>query len=70
MENRSQGDAVGKEKEMLLLAGGVAMLIVGGGLLLASPPVRRLMKSASLDAGTLFSGLMPDIERYFRLRSM
>ena len=65
-------------KDMLYLVGGVALLIAGAGLILAHPQVRQQVRS-SLDrflpgvqsnlSGTL-AAVVPDFQRYMKLRSM
>jgi hypothetical protein len=65
--NRSE-EASGVDKETLYMLGGVALLIVGAGLVLSNPTVRRYLGQMGL--GNLASAALPDLERYFRLRSM
>jgi hypothetical protein len=48
--------------------GGVALVIVGAGLVLSNPTVRRYLRQMGL--GNFASAALPDLERYFRLRSM
>ena len=65
-------------KDMLYLVGGVALLIAGAGLILAHPQVRQQVRN-SLDhflpgvpsnlSGTL-AAVVPDFQRYMKLRSM
>jgi hypothetical protein len=61
-------DASGVDKETLYMLGGVALIIVGAGLVLSNPTVRRYLGQMGL--GNLASTALPDLERYFRLRSM
>jgi hypothetical protein len=56
------------DKGTLFIAAGAAMVVFGGGLILSSPVIRRYM--SHLGIGNLAQGLIPDIERYFKLRSM
>jgi hypothetical protein len=65
-------------KDLLYLVGGLSLLIAGVGLIMAHPEVRRQVR-ASLDRvipgipGNLASGLstvVPDIQRYMKLRAM
>jgi hypothetical protein len=65
--NRTEG-AGGVDKEILYMLGGVALVIVGAGLVLSNPTVRRYLGQMGL--GDIASGALPDVERYFRLRSM
>jgi hypothetical protein len=56
------------DKETLYMLGGVALVIFGAGLVLSNPTVRRYI--GQIGIGNLASAAIPDIERYFRLRSM
>jgi hypothetical protein len=58
----------GTDKETLYMLGGVALVIVGAGLVLTNPTVRRYL--GQMGIGNFASAALPDIERYFRLRSM
>jgi hypothetical protein len=62
------GEANGTDKETLYLLGGVALVIFGAGLLLSNPTIRRYLGQVGL--GNFASAALPDLERYFRLRSM
>jgi len=42
--------------------------VVGAGLILTSPIAKKYM--GQLGLGDLTGGIVPDIERYFKLRSM
>ena len=55
-------------KDTLFMLGGVAMIVFGAGLILSNPFVRRYM--AQLGVGNLAQSVMPDVERYFKLRAM
>jgi hypothetical protein len=55
-------------KDTLFMLGGVALVVVGAGLILTSPIAKKYM--GQLGLGDLTGGLVPDIERYFKLRSM
>ncbi|GAC1673848.1 MAG: hypothetical protein PVS2B2_07500 [Candidatus Acidiferrum sp.] len=61
-------EANGADKETLYMLGGVALVIFGAGLVLSNPTVRRYLGQVSL--GNFASAALPDLERYFRLRSM
>ena len=61
-------EANGVDKETLYMLGGVALVIVGAGLVLSNPTVRRYL--GQMDLGNFASAALPDLERYFRLRSM
>ena len=55
-------------KETLYMMGGVALIVFGAGLVLSSPFIRRYM--AQIGIGNVAQAVMPDVERYFRLRAM
>ena len=61
-------EGIGVDKETLYLLGGVALVIFGAGLVLSNPTVRRYL--GQMGVGNIASAALPDIERYFRLRSM
>jgi len=61
-------DGNGTDKETLYMLGGVALVIFGAGLVLSNPTVRRYL--GQIGVGNLASAALPDLERYFRLRSM
>jgi hypothetical protein len=66
-------------KDMLYLVGGLALLVAGAGLIMAHPTVRRQLREGlnralpggipeSLTSG--FSTLVPDVQRYLKIRAM
>lgn len=65
-------------KDMLYLVGGLALLIAGAGLIMAHPAVRRQVRNGldrvvpgipeNLSSG--LSTVIPDVQRYLRLRAM
>jgi len=65
-------------KDILYLAGGAALIILGAGLAMTNSTLRRTAKSAlmslmpdleqPLKAG--IRGVLPDVERYLRLKGM
>jgi hypothetical protein len=61
-------EASGIGKETLYMFGGVALVIFGAGLVLSNSTVRRYIGQVGL--GNFASAALPDLERYFRLRSM
>ena len=61
-------EGTGTDKETLYMLGGVALVIFGAGLVLSNPTVRRYL--GQVGVGNLASAALPDLERYFRLRSM
>jgi len=64
----STANGIGNDKETLYMLGGVAMIVFGTGLVLSSPFIRRYM--SQLGVGNLAQAVMPDVERYFKLRAM
>ena len=66
METPAHG--VSDSKDTLYMLGGVALMVFGAGLVLSNPAIRRYM--SQLSVGNLASAVMPDVERYFRLRAM
>jgi len=65
---RRDGKESSANKDTLFMLGGVALLVVGAGLVLTSPIAKKYM--GQLGLGNLTGGIVPDIERYFKLRSM
>lgn len=62
------GNGLSSDKETLYLLGGAALIVFGAGLILSNPVVRKYMSQFGI--GNLAKDLMPDIDRYLRLRSM
>lgn len=58
----------GADRETLYLLGGVALVIFGAGLILSNPTTKRLMGQVGL--GDLTKAVLPDFDRYMKLRSM
>jgi hypothetical protein len=74
MENNGSGES----RDMLYLVGGLAFLIAGAGLVMAHPEVRKQVR-AGLDRvlpglqdkfNLGFTTVVPDFQRYMKLRSM
>lgn len=65
---QSTGNGTGNEKDTLFMLGGVAMVVFGAGLILSNPFVRRYLSQFGM--GNLAGTVMPDVQRYFKLRSM
>ena len=76
MENVEAKDS----KDMLYPVGGLALLVAGAGLIMAHPTVRQQMRSGLdrvlpglLESGGIANGLstvVPDFERYMKIRAM
>jgi hypothetical protein len=62
------GDGTGTDKETLYMLGGIALVVFGAGLILSNPTVRRYM--GEIGIGGLAQNIVPDVERYFKLRAM
>jgi len=45
-----------------------ALVVVGTGMILSNPVVRRYM--SQMGFGDVLGNIIPDVERYFKLRSM
>jgi hypothetical protein len=56
------------DRDTLFMVGGVALVVFGTGLILSNPVVRRYMGQMGL--GDVIGNFIPDVERYFKLRSM
>jgi hypothetical protein len=64
----TNGNGIGDAKDTLYVLGGVAMVIIGAGLVLTNPTVRKYLGRVGI--GDFATTALPDIEKYFRLRSM
>jgi hypothetical protein len=56
------------ERDTLIMLGGVALVVIGAGILLSNPAVRRYVEQSPLK--NILGNLIPDVERYFKLRAM
>lgn len=74
-------DGSDNSNDMVFLVAGVAFLVAGAGLILAHPGIRqqarealsRVLPEGMLEPGNLAGGLatvVPDFERYMKIRSM
>jgi hypothetical protein len=60
-------------RDAVLLAGGIALVVFGAGIILAHPAVRRTVLGSVAPLGSLGSGIggvLPDVERYLKLKAM
>ena len=64
----STPNGFGTDKETLYMLGGVALVVFGAGLILSNPVIRGYM--SRLGIGNLAHAVMPDVERYLKLRAM
>ena len=55
-------------RDTLYMLGGVALMVFGAGLILSNPTIRRYMSQVGV--GNLANTVIPDVERYFKLRAM
>ena len=67
LADREEG-GLSVDKDTLYLLGGAALIVFGAGLILSNPVVRKYM--GQLGIGNLAKDLMPDVDRYLKLRSM
>jgi hypothetical protein len=66
--HRSENLIGSTDKETLYMLGGIALVVFGAGLILSNPSVRRALGQAGV--GNFISAALPDLERFFHLRSM
>ncbi len=62
------GNGSSTDKETLYMLGGLALVVFGAGLILSNPTVRKYM--GEIGIGGLAQNIVPDVERYFKLRAM
>jgi len=68
MELAESTNGTGSDKNTLYMLGGLALVVFGAGLILSNPFIRRYM--SRIGVGNLAQAVMPDVERYLKLRSM
>jgi hypothetical protein len=64
----STASGTGNDKDTLYMLGGVALMVFGAGLILSNPTIRRYI--SQFGVGNLATTVIPDVERYFKLRAM
>jgi len=64
----STSNGAGNDKDTLYMLGGVALVVFGAGLILSNPFIRRYL--SRLGVGNIAQTVMPDVERYLKLRAM
>ncbi len=64
---RSDGSP-SSQRDTLFMLGGVALVMVGAGMILSNRAVRRYVENSPI--GSVINNLIPDVERYFKLRAM
>jgi hypothetical protein len=57
-----------EDRDTLFMLSGIALMVFGAGLILSNPRAQQLLSKVGI--GNLGAGVLPDIERYMRLRSM
>jgi hypothetical protein len=62
------GNGTSTDKETLYMLGGLALVVFGAGLILSNPTIRKYM--GEIGIGGLAQNIVPDVERYFKLRAM
>ena len=77
---KDESNGSDESKDMLYLVGGLALLVAGAGLIMAHPEVRKHVRGGVsrllpglAEPGNLVGGLstiVPDFERYMKIRSM
>jgi hypothetical protein len=65
VEEHSNGTS---DRDTLFMLSGVALVVFGAGLILSNPIARRYL--GQLGLGNLAQGVLPDLDRYLKLRSM
>jgi hypothetical protein len=68
-----QENANSEVRDALLIAGGVALVVFGAGMILAHPGIRRALLGGATSLGSLSNGIggvLPDVERYLKLKAM
>lgn len=66
--SNGNSNGISADRDTLYLLGGIAMLVFGAGLVISNPVVRRFL--GRIQVGNLAETVLPDLERYLRLRSM
>jgi len=64
----STENEIGNDKDTLYMLGGVALVVFGAGLVLSNPFIRRYLSRIGI--GNLAHTVMPDVEKYLKLRAM
>ncbi len=68
MQTIEQNGNGSTDKETLYMLGGIALVVFGAGLILSNPSIRKYM--GEIGIGGLAQNIVPDVERYFKLRAM
>ena len=68
MQTIEQNGNGATDKETLYMLGGIALVVFGAGLILSNPAIRKYM--GEIGIGGIAQNIVPDVERYFKLRAM
>jgi hypothetical protein len=68
LTDHANGQDSNASRDTIFLLGGAALVVFGAGLILSTPIVRRSLGGAGI--GNLVQDVIPDFERYMKLRSM
>jgi hypothetical protein len=55
-------------RDTLFLLGGLSLILFGAGLVLTNPAVKKLL--GDVKVGGLLQDVLPDLDRYMKLRAM
>ena len=67
--HRGDSDEMAVEtRDTLFLLGGLSLILFGTGLVLTNPVVRKVL--GNIKVGELLQSAVPDLERFWKLRSM
>lgn len=56
------------DMDTLYFLGGIALCVFGAGLVLSNPTVKQYLGKAGV--GNVMGEMMPDVERYLKIRAM
>ncbi len=70
MERTQESQDAADARATMYMLGGVAMMVFGAGLILSNPIVRRFMAQAGGNGLGMITAVIPDFERYLKLRNM
>jgi hypothetical protein len=68
LTDHANGQNSNESKDTLFLLGGAALVVFGAGLMMSTPIMRRYLGGAGI--GNLVQDVIPDFERYMKLRAM
>jgi hypothetical protein len=68
LARESNGATGDSDRDTLFMLGGIALMVFGAGLILSNPVAQKYL--SRIGVGNLAQNALPDLERYWRLRSM